>query len=262
MTAFVAKSFKQAERYITIDDKIIDDALQWLAEKQEANGSFPEVGTVSHRDMQGGAAKGLALTAYVLTSFLESNEAAEISKYRNVISKGIEYIARNMPELEDNYALSICAYVLSLARHPAENEAFRLLESRANTKDEQMWWSKPIPKDDKNPWYSLSRTVDVEMTSYALLTYLRKNDLTDATAIMKWLVKQRNAEGGFASTQDTVVGIHALAKLGEKLKARNYDIQFKVTSEYGDRKEMRVDSRNFMIVQKHEVLFITFSFFT
>lgn len=71
LTAFVAKSFKQAEKYITVEEKIVADALKWLAEKQAANGSFPEVGTVSHRDMQGGAAKGLALTAYVLSAFLE-----------------------------------------------------------------------------------------------------------------------------------------------------------------------------------------------
>ena len=73
LTAFVAKSFKQAEKYITVDEKIVSEALQWLAEKQAANGSFPEVGTVSHRDMQGGAAKGLALTAYVLSAFLEGD---------------------------------------------------------------------------------------------------------------------------------------------------------------------------------------------
>lgn len=71
LTAFVAKSFKQAEKYITVDDKIISEALKWLAEKQSANGSFPEVGSVSHRDMQGGASRGLALTAYVLSAFLE-----------------------------------------------------------------------------------------------------------------------------------------------------------------------------------------------
>lgn len=123
-------------------------------------------------------------------------------RYRNVIYKGVDYVVRNMQGIDDNYALSICTYVLSLARNAYEDEAFRLLESKATAKDEQKWWSKPIPEDDKkNPWFSLSRTVDVEMTSYALLAYLRRNQLSDATAIMKWLVKQRNAEGGFASTQ-------------------------------------------------------------
>ena len=72
LTAFVAKSFYQANKYINIEKQIIYDALKWLSSKQDSNGSFPEVGKVSHRDMQGGAAKGLALTAYTLITFLEN----------------------------------------------------------------------------------------------------------------------------------------------------------------------------------------------
>lgn len=55
-----------------VEDRIIDEALDWLTNNQAPNGSFPEVGKVSHRDMQGGAAKGLALTAYTLITFLEN----------------------------------------------------------------------------------------------------------------------------------------------------------------------------------------------
>ena len=68
----MAKAFKQAAAYIPIEDRIIDEALQWLSNNQASNGSFPEVGRVSHRDMQGGAAKGLALTAFTLIAFLEN----------------------------------------------------------------------------------------------------------------------------------------------------------------------------------------------
>lgn len=46
--------------------------MQWLSNNQAPNGSFPEVGRVSHRDMQGGAAKGLTLTAFTLIAFLEN----------------------------------------------------------------------------------------------------------------------------------------------------------------------------------------------
>lgn len=64
------------------------------------------------------------------------------------------------------------------------------------------WWSKPLDKDDeKNPWYSLPNPVNVEMTAYALLTYLLKGHVSDALPVMKWMVSQRNEEGGFASTQ-------------------------------------------------------------
>ncbi|KAG6796738.1 antigen [Apis mellifera caucasica] len=253
LTAFVAKAFKQAAAYIPIEDRIIDEALQWLSNNQAPNGSFPEVGKVSHRDMQGGAAKGLTLTAFTLIAFLEN--ANTNGRYRNTINKGIDYIVRNINDLDDAYALSICTYALNLAKHPYENTAFNLLESKAMTKEDIKWWNKPIPVNDKNPWYySLPRSIDVEMTSYSLLTYLERNLIADSIPVMKWLVKQRNAEGGFASTQDTVIGIQALAKLGEKLITKNNDIQnnnISVTFAYEEgQNQMNINSDNSMILQK------------
>ncbi|XP_066596179.1 CD109 antigen-like isoform X2 [Prorops nasuta] len=251
LTAFVAKSFKQAAQYVAVEDRIINDALTWLSNNQAANGSFPEVGKVSHRDMQGGAAKGLALTAFTLIAFLEKPDSSD--KFRNTINKGVNYVIRNMEDLDerDVYALSLCTYVLNLARHSYEVTAFNMLQNAAKTENDFKWWSKPTPSNNKNPWYSLPRSVDVEMTSYALLTYLNKNLLTDSIDIMKWMVKQRNSEGGFASTQDTVIGIYALAKLGERLASRNNDIRITFTYEDGGKNYININSGNVMILQKH-----------
>ncbi|KAK0179673.1 hypothetical protein PV327_005405 [Microctonus hyperodae] len=250
LTAFVAKSFKHAAAHITVEDRIINEALLWLSNVQAPNGSFPEVGKVSHRDMQGGAAKGLALTAFTLTAFLENPDA--IGTYRNTINKGVDYIVRNMDGLDDIYALSLCTYVLNFALHPYEDAAFNLLESKAMTKEDMKWWSKPIPKDDKNPWYdALPRSVDVEMTSYTLLTYLRRNLVADSIAVMKWMVKQRNPEGGFSSTQDTVVGLYALSKLAEKLSTKSNNMAITITYEGGGQSQMNINAANAMILQKH-----------
>lgn len=72
LTAFVARSFRQADGIIDIEERIIDNALAWLSNVQADNGSFPEVGHVSHADMQGGSGQGIALTAYTLIAFLEN----------------------------------------------------------------------------------------------------------------------------------------------------------------------------------------------
>lgn len=71
LTAFVARSFIQASKHIDVEPKIIDEALYWLSKIQAANGSFPEVGRVISSDMQGGAGRGIALTAYTLIALLE-----------------------------------------------------------------------------------------------------------------------------------------------------------------------------------------------
>ena len=50
------------------------------------------------------------------------------------------------------------------------------------------------------------------MAAYALLTYVARGDVAAALPIVKWLSQQRNAQGGFSSTQDTCVALHALSQ--------------------------------------------------
>lgn len=53
-----------------------------------------------------------------------------------------------------------------------------------------------------SPLTSLSVvSAEVEMTSYALLTYTLLGDVASALPVVKWLSQQRNALGGFSSTQ-------------------------------------------------------------
>ena len=71
-----------------------------------------------------------------------------------------------------------------------------------------MHWEKvkEVPTAQRwNPYYQ-ARGADIEMTAYALMTYtlLAETDsslIGQAMPIVKWLTKQRNALGGFASTQ-------------------------------------------------------------
>lgn len=64
------------------------------------------------------------------------------------------------------------------------------------------WFKKEVPEaEKKNPHLLEPNSVDVEMTAYALLTYLQRGLVEDGMPIMRWLVTQQNYEGGFASTQ-------------------------------------------------------------
>lgn len=44
-------------------------------------------------------------------------------------------------------------------------------------------------------------SAEVEMTAYGLLTYTLLGDVASALPVVKWLSQQRNALGGFSSTQ-------------------------------------------------------------
>lgn len=64
------------------------------------------------------------------------------------------------------------------------------------------WFKLTVPESEQgNPYTMEPNSVDVEMTAYALLTYIQKGLTEDGMPLMRWLVSQQNNEGGFASTQ-------------------------------------------------------------
>ncbi|XP_053673861.1 thioester-containing protein 1 allele R1-like [Anopheles nili] len=254
LTAFVAKSFQQAAKHITIEENVIDKALFWLTTVQAADGSFPEVGTICHKDMQGGSGSGIALTAYTVVAFLASAELGE--KYKPTINKALAYIQDHISELNDIYAHSLVAYALQIADHSLKTEVLASLRTKAKQEGDYLWWSKPIVESSKSDefrcWHRPC-SVDVEMSAYGLLATLKAYDMLEGLPIMKWLVSQRNDMGGFQSTQDTVVGLQALAEIAAQLSSSEANISVKVTLPSGIEKHVTVDRDNVLVLQKHEL---------
>ena len=53
------------------------------------------------------------------------------------------------------------------------------------------------------------------MTSYAVLSLVKlggEKNMLEALKAIRWMSRKRNSEGGFTSTQDTVIGLEALTK--------------------------------------------------
>ena len=76
---------------------------------------------------------------------------------------------------------------------------------------------------------------------------------SDAVPIMKWLVGQRNDNGGFQGTQDTVVGLQALAKMALKIyvPSNNVDVSLKYND--GLETKINVNKDNAFILQKFQL---------
>jgi CD109 antigen len=254
LTAFVAKSFAQASRHVHIDKKHIKQALDFLKSTQNSNGSFTEVGTVCHKDMQGGSSNGIALTAYTLIAFLECGSKFD-REYRFVISDAKDYIVKNFDKLEDNYSLAIAAYALQLSDcSQLKDLSLSKLISNAVKKDGMTYWEKQIKQIDEPPcWYERPRSVNVEMSAYALQALLAAGLETDAIPIMKWLVTQRNENGGFQSTQDTVVGLQALSKLAERISVVDREIHINLKNNQGVSTNINVNFENAFVLQKFEM---------
>lgn len=129
-------------------------------------------------------------------------------------------------------------------------------DSKATVTEGQKHWNKPIPESDaSNVWYSKPNSVNTEMSAYGLLTLIETKPYVEVIPIMKWLLSQRNDQGGFQSTQDTVVGLQALAKMAEKIAVTDNDLKIKVTYGEGPEKEsnIEVNKANGLVHQQYEV---------
>ncbi|MPC08389.1 CD109 antigen [Portunus trituberculatus] len=250
LTAFVAKSLAEAGRHIEVEAEVVDKAVEWLRSQQVADGSFPEVGTVNNKAMQGGAAFGSALTAYVVMALLTTQNPPK-AIVRNSINRGLDFLAKRLDDIEDLYSLALTTYVLHLADHTHKDAAFFKLESKAKIQENEKWWeSGPLNRTVET--MVDTRSVDVEMTGYGLMTYVRRGLVQDALPIMRWLVRRRNTHGGFMSTQDTVVALAGLAGLAERLTAANSRVNLRLI--YGARgKNLQVNSGNTMLLQRVEL---------
>ncbi|KAG4076804.1 hypothetical protein HA402_009150 [Bradysia odoriphaga] len=217
LTAFVVRIFVQASEFITIDSEVITKALEWLKNLQKSDGSFSEVGRVIHSDMQGQATKGVALTAYVAIAFAQNEVRAR--PYADVISKALNYV-KTMLEDGDTYSLAIACYAAQLANHSSKTVLMQKLDRLAIVEGDLKYWQKVKLTTPSDPWFQ-PPSVNVEITSYALLSYIKAGRIIDGLPVMRWMLSQQSSTGGFSSTQDTVVGITALATFAGEISGGN-----------------------------------------
>jgi CD109 antigen len=157
----------------------------------------------------------------------------------------LNYIEKSMDSLNDTYSLAITSYALQLVDHPMKSEVLDKLNRRSIEEDGLKYWSNDQTVSKPN-------SINTEMTAYALLAFLEAGRDIESLSIMKWLIAQRNENGGFQSTQDTVVGLQALAKMAGKLNATNLSVELSAEYENG-KSVINVCKDNMLVLQKHEL---------
>ncbi|KAI6223646.1 hypothetical protein M3Y99_01446300 [Aphelenchoides fujianensis] len=251
LTAFVVRSFKQAQPFIFVDNQVLDKAIEFLNSQQGENGAFAEAGEVHHKDMQGGAQSGgVSLTAYVMVAMLENH--VRNKKAQTFLESSLEQIK------DDPYALAVTAYALHLADSDKKAEALKMLEDlKIEDSEGNVHWAKnpqseKPPSGEKAVYFYQPSPADVEMTAYALLSYMSIPDTARALPIVRWLTGQRNPAGGFSSTQDTVIGLTALGAYAEKTYGSNFDLQLNVQNGE-DEHNFTINADNSIVLQSYEL---------
>lgn len=99
-----------------------------------------------------------------------------------------------------------------------------------------------------------SKSINIEITAYGLLTLIEANMLADGVPIFQWILQQRNSQGGFEGTQDTVVGLQALASYAEKLNVKNRSLDLTLKMEKSNDFQFTVNDDNALTLQSFEVI--------
>ncbi|POI35426.1 hypothetical protein CIB84_000822, partial [Bambusicola thoracicus] len=255
LTAFVYKSFAEASRFIYIDDNVQAQTLIWLARKQKTDGCFQSAGILVNNAMKvGGVDNELSLSAYITIALLEAGHSLSHTVIRNAF-----YCLETASEknISDIYTQALVAYAFCLAGKAEVCESFlrELQKSAKETDGSKYWEQKQRSQPEKSHLLDHVRSIDVEITSYVLLALLYKpncsqEDLTKASAIVQWIIRQQNPYGGFASMQDTVVALQALAAYGAATYNSVTQNVIKINSKNTFEKVFTVNNENRLLLQQ------------
>ncbi len=250
LTAFVLKSFAQAEDLIYIDSSILDEARDWIINHQNSDGSFDPVGFIHHQEIFGGVSGKDALTAYVAIALMQAGE-------RVSAGKAVSYLEDRLDEIDEAYTIAIVTYALELADSPRKAEAYEKMMDMAKEDENGLYWGDDVMPEPIEPEFGRpgptqqAQTASIEATGYATLALVEHGDVVNASRAAKWLVSKRNAFGGFGSTQDTVVALEALTAFGTGARA-DIDLDIKIETNAGtERLSLRKD--NFDVLQVVEI---------
>ncbi|XP_028998567.1 complement C3-like isoform X2 [Betta splendens] len=214
LTAYVVKVFTMAKNLVFIQKDVICDAVQFLILKaQQSNGMFSESGRVSNREMTGdvyGKDSDASITAFCLIAMQDSHSlcASTVDNLPESIQRAVSYLEKRLPSLIHPYAIAMAS--CALAKEDKLNQ--EILYTFASP-DLSHW---PAPG---------GRAYTLEATAYSLMALVRAKAFKQAKPIVRWFNKQhRSVDGGYGSTQATMMVYQAVADYWANANENDYDL--------------------------------------
>ncbi|XP_052378896.1 alpha-2-macroglobulin-like [Oncorhynchus keta] len=247
LTSFVLKSFGGAKPYIFVDPAHIAQAKAWLASHQQTDGCIASVGKLFHNGMKGGVGDQVSLTAYITAALLELDGNTSDP----MVEKSLMCLkAAVSDKLENTYTIALLSYTFTLAQNQdMRAKLITHLDKISATSGGNRHWERAEASGTKTD------SLEVEMTSYVLLALLSGPTMPGfgleySIGIVRWLAQQQNPYGGFASTQDTVVALQALAKYSAATFSPEGASTVSVSSAGGLKMKFTVNQSNRLLYQE------------
>ena len=155
----------------------------------------------------------------------------------------------------DRESASVLAKLMASAKPPesaAEKQCRKKKRKRKGMKKciekamvERFW----TDGKEKSCRYCRSSSASVEMTAYMAATLVMQGRMQEALKSIKWLGKQRNSQGGFVSTQDTVVALQAISLYSLRVLRYPMNLNINVNSKGKRLKKLLLNEDNKLLLQ-------------
>ncbi|XP_075699317.1 alpha-2-macroglobulin-like protein 1 [Rhinoderma darwinii] len=237
LTAFVVKAFNGAQKFIYINENHIQQAVNWLHSKQLPDGCFRDVGYYFNNEVE--ADNLVTRTAYIAIALLEHHVVYNGSIVENALS----CLRKSADNVTSAHSQALLAYAFTLSGDTELREQIlKKLDESAVKKGSKHWESNSYLEGE------------IETASYVVLALLSEKtktskNLEDSVDIIRWILTQQNAWGGFHSSQDTTIALQALAKYGKATNHNKGDSTVTISSKSGFQKIVHVDQSNGLLVQ-------------
>ncbi|GAB6022547.1 hypothetical protein CHUAL_006653 [Chamberlinius hualienensis] len=256
LTAYVVRVFQYAvfpdwENAFYIDPHVISSAVLWLIKQQIPDGSFVEtlrrpLNTRMDSNMKyqnHPRYNNVPLTAFVLIAIGEIEDLPGQLRTTASAAKSLatRFLEKSYPSVQDRYEMAIVAYSLVYVNSVEQEEVFQKLDRMKSATEGKLYWS-PVERPEQEIYTDNQRdlrfprlpfnydALSVEATAYALLVYIAKEGLWQEK-IVEWLNTMRSNDGGFISTQDTLVAMQALTEFTFRARLRDItDMSIDMTS--------------------------------
>lgn len=202
LTGVALQEFTEMNAVYPVDMAIVDRAREWLLSKQRSDGAWTEA-RLPH-SLTGGQGD-VVVTAYSVWSL-------GVAGYRgSEVTRAISWLKGQLGQVKDEYTLALVANAL-LAANSQDDDGQRILDDLdrgAERDDATASWGK----GSTTFCGGYGRTGQVETTALVALAMLQgRAHLETATKALAYLVRSKDPQGGWSSTQATILALKALLR--------------------------------------------------
>jgi uncharacterized protein YfaS (alpha-2-macroglobulin family) len=212
LTSYGLMEFSDMSKVHDVDPKVIQRTQQWLANLQQADGSWkPDTNFINEGATNRFNTDALRIAAYI-------GWALENTGYRGTaVERARGFVAEHMGEKADAYTLAVIAnFAVDYGKdREFTARAMRTLLDAKTEKDDQVWWTA-----EETNVFARGPSAGIETTGLAVQALLKWGQASPTVEkAMKYIASKKDAAGTWGTTQATIMALRALLLSTEKSTA-------------------------------------------